>query len=38
MTERLNRSGAVTDAAVAEIWAAPETIVNIRDYVERTLK
>jgi enoyl-CoA hydratase len=38
VSERLNRSGAVTDAAVAEIWAAPETIVYIRDYVERTLK
>jgi enoyl-CoA hydratase len=38
VTERLNRSGAVTDAAVTEIWAAPETIVYIRDYVERTLK
>jgi enoyl-CoA hydratase len=38
VTERLNRSGAVTDAAVAEIWTAPETIVYIRDYVEHTLK
>ena len=38
VTERFNRSGPVTDADVAEIWAAPETIVYIRDYVERTLK
>jgi len=38
VTERINRSGAATDAAVTEIWTAPETIVYIRDYVERTLK
>ena len=38
VTERLNRSGAATDKAVTEIWTAPETIVYIRDYVERTLK
>jgi enoyl-CoA hydratase len=38
VTERMNRSGAVTDGAVTEIWTAPETIVYIRDYVERTLK
>jgi enoyl-CoA hydratase len=38
VTERFNRSGPVTDAAVTEIWSAPETIVYIRDYVERTLK
>jgi enoyl-CoA hydratase len=38
VTERMNRSGATTDDAVTEIWTAPETIVYIRDYVERTLK
>jgi enoyl-CoA hydratase/carnithine racemase len=38
VTERFNCSGPVTDAAVTEIWSAPETIVYIRDYVERTLK
>ena len=38
VTERINRSGAATDEAVTEIWTAPETIVYIRDYVERTLK
>jgi enoyl-CoA hydratase len=37
VTERLQQSGAATDKAVTEIWAAPETLRYIRDYVARTL-
>lgn len=37
VTERLARSGAATDKAVTEIWAAPSTLAYIRDYVARTL-
>jgi len=38
VSERLAQSGAVTDKAVTEIWAAPETLGRIRDYVAHTLK
>jgi enoyl-CoA hydratase len=38
VTERVERSGAATDKLVADIWAAPETLGYIRDYVARTLK
>jgi enoyl-CoA hydratase len=37
VTERLKKSGEVTDKAVADIWAAPATLGYIRDYVARTL-
>jgi enoyl-CoA hydratase len=36
--ERLERDGAAADKIATEIWAAPETLHYIRDYVERTLK
>jgi enoyl-CoA hydratase len=36
--ERLAQSGQATDQAVTAIWAAPETLRLIRDYVARTLK
>ncbi len=35
---RMECSGAATDKTVADIWAAPETLGYIRDYVARTLK
>ena len=38
VSERMAQSGAATDKAVTEIWAAPETLAYIRDYVARTLK
>ena len=38
VSERLQRSGEATDKAVSDIWAAPDTLRYIRDYVERTLK
>jgi enoyl-CoA hydratase len=38
VNERLTASGATTDQAVTEIWAAPATLDFIRDYVARTLK
>jgi enoyl-CoA hydratase len=38
VAERMTLSGAATDKAVTEIWTAPATIANIRDYVARTLK
>ena len=38
VSERYAQSGAATDKAVTEIWAAPETLARIRDYVARTLK
>ena len=37
-SERYAQSGAATDTAVTEIWAAPESVARIRDYVARTLK
>jgi enoyl-CoA hydratase len=37
-SERLERSGAATDTIVTEIWAAPETLGRIREYVACTLK
>lgn len=37
-SERYAQSGAATDKAVTDIWAAPETLARIRDYVARTLK
>ena len=37
-SERIARSGIATDKAVAEIWAAAETLAYLRDYVARTLK
>lgn len=36
--ERLDRSGAAVDKAATEIWAAPQTLRHIGDYVARTLK
>ena len=38
VTERMERSGAATDKVVTDIWAAPETLGYIRDYVALTLK
>jgi hypothetical protein len=38
VTERVAHSGEATDRAVTEIWAAPETLERIGDYVARTLK
>ncbi len=38
VAERVDRSGATTDKAVTDIWAAAETLGHIRDYVARTLK
>ncbi len=37
VAERMEKSGAATDAAVTEIWCAPDTLARIRDYVARTL-
>ena len=36
--ERMQREGDKIDAAVIEIWAAPEATARIQDYVARTLK
>jgi enoyl-CoA hydratase/carnithine racemase len=36
--EALLRSGPSVDAAVREIWLAPDTLARMRDYVARTLK
>lgn len=36
--ERLESVGRAVDAAVEEIWTAPETLARIRDYVARTFK
>ncbi|HKA80712.1 MAG TPA: enoyl-CoA hydratase/isomerase family protein [Xanthobacteraceae bacterium] len=36
--ERLESVGRAVDAAVEEIWTAPETLERIRDYVARTFK
>jgi enoyl-CoA hydratase len=36
--ERLERSGAATDKLATDIWAAPEALGCVRDYVARTLK
>ncbi len=38
VSERVERSGAATDKIVTDVWAAPETLSYIRDYVARTLK
>jgi len=38
ISERLKRSGAATDKIATEIWAAPQTLRYIGDYVARTLK
>jgi hypothetical protein len=38
VSERVARSGQATDQAVTAIWAAPETLRYISDYVARTLK
>jgi enoyl-CoA hydratase/carnithine racemase len=38
VSERLATSGAATDKAVTDIWAAPATLNYIRAYVARTLK
>jgi enoyl-CoA hydratase len=38
VTERVRHSATSTDRAVTEIWAAPETLGYIRDYVGKTLK
>ena len=37
VAERYAASGVATDKAVTEIWAAPDTLRYIRDYVARTL-
>jgi len=37
VSERVARDGEATDKAVAEVWAAPQTLGYIRDYVARTL-
>jgi enoyl-CoA hydratase/carnithine racemase len=37
VTERLAASGAATDKAVTDIWAAPATLDYVRAYVARTL-
>jgi len=36
--ERMAHSGAETEKAVTDIWAAPATLAYVRDYVARTLK
>jgi hypothetical protein len=36
--ERLKRSAAATDKIATEIWAAPQTLHYIGEYVARTLK
>ncbi len=38
VAERVAASGAATEQAVTDIWAAPESLSNIRAYAERTLK
>jgi enoyl-CoA hydratase/carnithine racemase len=38
VSERIAHTGTATDKSVADIWAAPETLAHIRDYVARTLK
>ena len=38
VNERYAHDGAETDAAVTDIWCAPEALARIRDYVERTLR
>jgi len=38
VAERLERSGAATDKAVTDIWANPETLSYVRNYVARVLK
>jgi len=38
VAERFRRDGAAHDAAVTEVWLAPETAASIRDYVARTFK
>jgi enoyl-CoA hydratase len=38
ISERLERSGAATDKIVTEIWAAPQTLRYIGEYVASTLK
>jgi enoyl-CoA hydratase len=36
--ERLDNVGRAIDAAVEEIWTAPDTLARVGDYVTRTLK
>jgi enoyl-CoA hydratase len=38
VSESVARNGAATDKVVTDIWAAPESLSYIRDYVARTLK
>ena len=38
VSESIARSGSATDKTVTDIWAAPELLGYIRDYVARTLK
>jgi len=38
VTERMTQSGEATEQAVTDIWAAPETLSRIRDFVARRLK
>jgi enoyl-CoA hydratase len=38
VSERMALSGQAIDQAATDVWAAPETLRYIRDYVERTLK
>ncbi len=38
VSERIAQSRAATDSVVTDIWTAPETLGDVRDYVARTLK
>jgi enoyl-CoA hydratase len=38
VTERMEKSGAAIEKAAIDIWAAPDTLGHVRDYVARTLK
>jgi len=38
VSESVAQSGSATDKIVTDIWAAPESLGYIRDYVSRTLK
>jgi enoyl-CoA hydratase len=38
VVERMQIAGAAIDAAVADIWTAPEAAARVEDYVARTLK
>ncbi len=38
VSERYALNGAATDKAVTDIWTAPETLANVKAYVEKTLR